>query len=648
MTLVAVPVDDSIESAIERYRLAVPARLRTLTIWLVWRFESAARAGDKPLKVPYYAGSGKRRSGIQGAPDDLAQLVTFDQALDALRSERWTGIGLAHVPGCGLNSWDFDNVIDDTGSLPPALELVLRDADTYVEVSPSGRGVRMIALGNLPSIKRIHPGGHNIECFGESGFVTVTGHILCGEEVNPLPEAVDKILREWLQADVIERPHTRLDQLAVVRAADPVYQALKTASAIKRDWPDGRSSIVCPFEAEHTSGSGRSDTVYFAPNTNGYAAGHFKCLHAHCAQRSDADFVAALGVPVVDFSGLLGNDKQPGGLLLDVAQLRASVGSLRWLVKHAVPANSIGILYGPSGSFKSFIALDLALHIAHGLPWLGRKTKAGPVIYVAAEGGTGLLGRIDAWHQKHGIAPPDNLRVCIVPLMLDVPRDLARLSDAIAAECATLGMPPVLIVLDTMSQTMNGDENEARDTAGYLRGLSLALRARFEAAVMPVHHTGHSTADRPRGSSVIKGNVDFLFSVTRPEDQMVAILECRKQKDGDNGAPLPFVLEREIVGTDDDGDELTSLVASHHDSAKAIVAKGNERTTRHEKLLLECIGNGRLYGDVRDDFYAKLGEEKPDTKKKAFARAFKALYECGSIVEKGNCVFSTSDNEGGT
>ena len=347
----------------------------------------------------------------------------------------------------------------------------------------------------------------------------------------------------------------------------------------------------------------------------------------------------------VDLSGLL-PDKPPAPLLLDVAQLRATVGSLRWLVKHAIPANSVGIVYGPSGSFKSFIVLDMALHIAHGLPWLGRKSGQGSVVYVAAEGGTGLLARLDAWHQKHGLDPAAApFRTCVVPLMLDHPRDLKQLSDAIAA--ADIGNPS-LIVLDTLSQTMAGDENEARDTANYLRGVGSALRARFGATVMPVHHTGHSAGDRPRGSSAIKGNTDFLFAVSREEGQMTALLECKKQKDGDNGPALPFVLERLEVGRDDDGDPMTSLVANYHDNASAILAASKlpKAATKYERTLLDLITvDGRIYGEVRDEFYAKLGNMGSDAKKHAFSRAYKGLVERWSIVENGAIVQKVVTNE---
>lgn len=59
---------------------------------------------------------------------------------------------------------------------------------------------------------------------------------------------------------------------------------------------DGQAFIECPFKEEHSMDSGETETAYFPKGTNGYAQGHFKCLHAHCAGRSDSDFMDALGI----------------------------------------------------------------------------------------------------------------------------------------------------------------------------------------------------------------------------------------------------------------------------------------------------------------------------------------------------------------
>jgi hypothetical protein len=353
----------------------------------------------------------------------------------------------------------------------------------------------------------------------------------------------------------------------------------------------------------------------------------------------------------VDVSALLaGKQVAPASddLLLNVGQLRARVGPMRWIVKHAIPANCVGFFYGASGSFKSFIALDLALHVAHGLSWLGRKSRRGAVVYVAAEGGAGLLHRIDAWHQKRALdATLAALRVCVIPMMLDQTRDLARLSNAIAGASASIGQP-ALIVLDTLSQTMAGDENEARDMAAYLRGVGAGLRARFEATVLPIHHTGHQAADRPRGSSAIKGNADFLFQVERIEGAMSALVTCMKQKDRDEGPQLPFELDRLTVGHDEDGEEVTSLVATYHDNAAAILAAPRRAKPRSQyvRTLLDLLSSGpKAKRILRMDFYDKCGDLDYEAKKKAFYRAFQELTEDALADENNGQVWLTEKGQ---
>lgn len=88
-------------------------------------------------------------------------------------------------------------------------------------------------------------------------------------------------------------------RLREVVAEDPIAQALYEQGLVKSQRSDGGLNIVCPFSAEHTTESGESSTVYFPPNTGGYAVGHFKCLHASCADRTRGMFLARLGVDEV-------------------------------------------------------------------------------------------------------------------------------------------------------------------------------------------------------------------------------------------------------------------------------------------------------------------------------------------------------------
>ena len=88
-------------------------------------------------------------------------------------------------------------------------------------------------------------------------------------------------------------------RLREVVSEDPIAQALYDQGLVKSQRPDGALNIACPFEDEHTTKSNESSTVYFPPNTGGYAVGHFKCLHASCGDRTRGMFLARLGVDEV-------------------------------------------------------------------------------------------------------------------------------------------------------------------------------------------------------------------------------------------------------------------------------------------------------------------------------------------------------------
>lgn len=329
-------------------------------------------------------------------------------------------------------------------------------------------------------------------------------------------------------------------------------------------------------------------------------------------QETVGGFVAGLG-PAAPATG--------GLPLLDLAEMEAQSANVAWAVKHVVPDDSVGMMFGASGTFKSFIALDMALHIAHGMPWLGRKTKRGAVLYLAAEGGTGLWRRIKAWHQARGHqwhgAP---LYVVPVPVML------MSKAQAVVAAAAARGITPVLVVVDTMSQTFDGEENSANEVAAYLRALGARFRALWRCVVLVIHHSGHAATERPRGSSAITSNTDFLMGVFRDESQLLATLTCEKQKDGERFDPVSFELTSHALGRDADGDEIRSLAARHlspgSEVAAALVRQHAAGRGGRTMQLVELAHNGQSYKSLRHAFYEAMGDAKTDAKQKAFTRAW--------------------------
>lgn len=155
----------------------VPCELKARKIWLLWKGVIKADK-PKPDKVPYYA-NGAVRSGSLGKPEDVANLVTFDEALAAYHAAagRYAGVGIALLSGMGIGALDLDNCIDAGGKLGSdlhVLRILMACKDCYIERSPSGRGLRV--FGSTGGFSPITATGFEAYCQGR--FMTVTGEVL--------------------------------------------------------------------------------------------------------------------------------------------------------------------------------------------------------------------------------------------------------------------------------------------------------------------------------------------------------------------------------------------------------------------------------------------------------------------------------------
>lgn len=329
-------------------------------------------------------------------------------------------------------------------------------------------------------------------------------------------------------------------------------------------------------------------------------------------------------------------------LLLSISELRTASASIRWLVKNVIPADSMGILFGASGTYKSFLSLDLALHVAHGIDWVGARTKQGPVVYCAAEGGAGISRRVQAWHQEQGLVETDQLLVCTTPLVLSEQAPLQQLIAAIDQ----LPEPPAVIIIDTLSQSSNIDENDATEVAAFIRNINAELRVRYHCTVLLVHHTGHVATERPRGSSVLTANMDFLLSCVRPDvEAQSCILETVKQKDGDKRPPMLFDLHRQSVGVDEDGEEISSLVAVHNGATVAFVQR--LKLGKYDKVILASLEEaGAAVPEIalRQRIVTMCGNA--ETGRKSFQRAMGTLREQRLITETSPGMWAAAQKKG--
>lgn len=202
-----------------------------------------------------------------------------------------------------------------------------------------------------------------------------------------------------------------------------------------------------------------------------------------------------------------------------------------WLIQGVLPSNGLIGLVGAPKSFKSFVALDCGCHISLGLDWHGRTVQEGPVVYIYAEGVSGLRQRVAAW--KRYARLDSALDVMFLPQRVSL-NDEADARDLIEAiEKKLQGRRPALVIIDTLNRNFSGNENSSQDMGAFVRGCDL-IREATGAAVLVVHHKGHGADDRSRGSSVFEAACDTVILCTRDDDRVT--LDCKWMKDAEDGS----------------------------------------------------------------------------------------------------------------
>jgi RecA-family ATPase len=181
----------------------------------------------------------------------------------------------------------------------------------------------------------------------------------------------------------------------------------------------------------------------------------------------------------------------------------------RWLIDRVIPAGGLVGLYGPPGCGKSFVALDIALSVASGLPWQGQTVEPGFVVYISAEGVAGLGRRVLSWLQRQELSSLD-VDVAWVMEALPVFSESEDL-EALFGRFDELQKTPTLIVLDTLARCFAGDENQQQDMGAFVAGID-RMRIEHGATVVTVHHT-NSSDGRERGSTAFRGAADTMIRV---------------------------------------------------------------------------------------------------------------------------------------
>jgi len=250
----------------------------------------------------------------------------------------------------------------------------------------------------------------------------------------------------------------------------------------------------------------------------------------------------------------------------------------RYLVKSIIPNVGLVVVWGPPKCGKSFYVFDLVAHIAAGWEYRGHRVKQCSVVYFALEGQEGFAARIEAFRQAHS---QSNIQFYLSADRILLPRDGEMIVRAIKHQFPDVY--PGVVVLDTLNRSIAGSENDPSDMGQYVRAADM-IREAFNCVVIIIHHCGVE-ASRPRGHTSLTGAADTQIAVKRDAAGII-VATVEFMKDGPEGVEITSSLEQVTVGTDDDGDAITSCVIR---PADALASKAKETITGPAAIALRIL-----------------------------------------------------------
>lgn len=210
-----------------------------------------------------------------------------------------------------------------------------------------------------------------------------------------------------------------------------------------------------------------------------------------------------------------------------------------WMVEGILQKRSAALMFGKSNTFKSFLAIDLALSVATGRHWHGQAVKQGRVAYIATEGAIGVgTQRVPGWYDHHDMPAwrRRNLFLKTDAIAIDDTGAVNKLIDAIS-EAGGFD----LIVLDIFGGTMSGSEVEDTTARAWVHGVQRLIAN--GSAVLTVAHTGWQDQTRARMHTHFWGSFDTRLKVEGDKDARTSVLSIERHKDADSLGVFPFRLD---------------------------------------------------------------------------------------------------------
>ncbi|RQT48506.1 phage NrS-1 polymerase family protein [Burkholderia cepacia] len=633
----------------------IPGSLKKLPQWLVWCWEEVKGRWTKP---PYQV------NGRDYAKTNNSETwTTFEAVCSAYQEGNVDGVGL--VLRGDMIGIDLDHVINDGQIDPWAQEIIDRFHGTYIEISPSGDGFHILTHGTIPRNGKFGP-ENRLECYSKdsSRYFTVTGQMFgVGMEITEQQGAID-----WMFETFDRRTESsggdqsvslvsskKVENTQSTKAIIERASQAKSGEKFRRLFDDGDISGYASHseadlglatmlsywtdDADQIDDIFRQSALYRSDKWGRSVSGTGKTYGAETIEKALKSDSAQAGAKVrAEFNARLDSKekKKPEKKHLfngftQAGDFVENCNDTAWLIDGMLEQSSMTMLFGPSASGKSFVALDWAAHIAAGIDWHGHAVEQGAVFYICAEGINGFRRRMRAWSEIHKINLSEiPLYIRDVPAHLMDSDNIDELAGQIGTASRQIGVVPNFIVIDTLARNFGGgDENSGRDVGRLINNIDEYLKINLGVATMIVHHTGHGASDRARGSSALKAAMDQEYSVDKKGDRR--ILKCTKMKDGKDDFVFHFDIESHQFNDGGSAGYLVSLdVPSKRDR---IVLSKKERTCLNVlRDLIEFSGEMPSEDVVEQE--AETGvPERVCTKNQWQKHSISKLLECNEFKE---------------
>jgi hypothetical protein len=665
----------------------LPAALRPLcgrAQWAIWRLTWRHGRWTKP---PFRCDD-PHRFASSGDPNTWS---SYEIAAAAAAS----GDGITYIltPEDPFAAIDIDHVRDPiTGSIENWAQRFLGKAShSYAEISPSGTGLRIWGTASGDTLHRKFTfDGSALELFRRTRKpLTVTGLQIGGSQTLGNIDAVLDRAVVWAQ----QRQHKLSKAKPEIATGTTARYSIDEIERIVREGaPEGANrSDTFHGIVGHYLGCGwtiKQIIEHLAEFSDGVGKRYIAEERlAREVERSAAAFGAAEPSPTGNWNnGFLKEDEQrtegsPGpeeteeetepGLPPMYAHGDPDPRPIKaWAIKGLVQQQGHGLLSGQWGTYKSFVALELAGALMTGQPFLDRLVKRqSGVLFLAAEGQHEMRIRLAALIQEKcgGMARAPFRWFEDVPVLLQ-PDGLALLvamgRQAAASLQQEFGLPLGLVIIDTVAASAGynglGAENDNAINQRLMNVLKLAAQ-QLDCFVLGVDHFGKDVHSGTRGGSSKESSGDLVLACLGERQLSGRVvntrLVVRKCRGGRTGQEYPFgIREVQLPELDEDGEPITTLViqwgAQQQQSAQATKDPWEENRqveTRQAMLLLKRVMMAKLAEAgcklpleppvrgidreiVRAEFYAQTpvdGTEaqKQERRRKRFNRALERACE---------------------